>query len=161
MNSPLDNKTSLSRNVPNPVDERLRTIANARKLRLILASVGRKKEQGLALTPDEEELMAELYRIRTVRERNKVTVDRTTGAVTFTKTIDTEPMLQVIADYDQLLDKHQRKALDKQPIGSLDEVTVANWAKEWGVKPYTREFNGLAAKRILHDRDFYKFKIGG
>jgi len=143
-----------------PLTAAERTAQNAHKLRLILAAALAKDAQGVPLSVSEEDLLYELYRRRSERRREKTTIDRD-GNVSITKTIDAEPILDAVKAYGDFIDKYTQANRAQRYVGSLDPITAANWMKESGFKIGTKEFAKFAMKRIKHDIDYRRFRVGG
>lgn len=143
-----------------PLTRAERTAQNAQKLRLLLAAAVQKEQQGIPLSAGEDQLIAELYRRRYEKRREKIHVDAD-GNVRIEKTIDTEPMLEAIKAYGDFIDRHTQNKRSQRYIGSLDPITAYNWMQECGAKIGTREFAQFAMKRIKNDIDYRRFKVGG
>lgn len=127
---------------------------------MILARAEAKEAQGLQLTTDEEQLLAELHRRRNENRREKMTVDAD-GTVRIQKTIDIEPVLEAIKAYGDFIDRHTQRKQVQRMVGSLDPITAYNWMQETGLKIGTREFAKFAMNRIKNDIDYRRFRVGG
>lgn len=126
---------------------------------MILAQAMVKDAQGLPLTPREENLIAELHRIKHEKRREKITVDAD-GTVRITKTIDAEPIMQAVKDHGDFIDRYTQRTQAQRYVGSLDPITAYNWMAETGLKIGTKEFAQMAMKRIKNDIDYRKFRVG-
>lgn len=142
-----------------PMTTAQRTRENAQKLRLILAQAELKDEQGLPLTAKEEELLAELYRRRYERRRERSFFD-SDGTLHIQKTIDAEPIMEAMKSYGDFIDRHSQRKMSQRIVGSLDPFTALAWSKECGAKVGTQEFAQFAMKRIKHDIDYRRFRVG-
>jgi hypothetical protein len=125
----------------------------------LLAQAVAKEAQGLRLTPTEENLIAELDRFKNEKRREKMTVDAD-GTVRIVKTIDAEPIMEAVKAYGDFIDKHTQKNRAQRIVGAIDPVTAYNWMKETGLKIGTKEFAQFAMKRIKHDSEYRKFRVG-
>jgi hypothetical protein len=142
-----------------PLKKAERTRLNAQKLRLILAEAVRKDAVGLPLTAKEEELIAELYRRRYERRRERAFFD-SNGALHIQKTIDIEPILDAVKSYGDFIDRHTQRSQAQRIVGSLDPFTALQWSKECGASIGTKEFAQFAMKRIKGDIDYRRFRVG-
>lgn len=136
-----------------------RTRENAQRLRLILSSAVAKDEAGLPLTAKEEELISELYRRRYERRRERAFFDAD-GTLHIQKTIDVEPIMEAMKSYGDFIDKYTQRKQSQRIVGSLDPFTALTWSKECGAKVGTQEFAQFAMKRIKHDIDYRRFRVG-
>jgi hypothetical protein len=142
-----------------PLKKSERTRLNAQKLRLLLAEAVRKDELGLPLTAKEEDLLAELYRRRYERRRERSFFD-SDGVLHIQKTIDIEPIMDAVKSYGDFIDKHTQRKQSQRIIGSLDPFTALAWSKECGAAVGTKEFAAFAMKRIKGDSDYRRFRVG-
>ncbi len=131
----------------------------AQQLRLLLAGIKVKQAKGVPLTANEENLLAECFYRHYSKPEEKVTVDAD-GNVTVVRTADSEPVMQAMKDYGDVIDKHHRGAAGARMIGSVDAVTAGIWARECGAGIGTREFAAYAKKKLA-DSDFRRFRFGG
>jgi hypothetical protein len=134
----------------------------AEVLRLTLKRVNQKVALGIRPTLHEQELLAECY-IR-LHSKPKLTVQHAPGdsAVTVKRSMRIGPVFEAIKAYGPMLkDAHSKTKARTKLVGVIDPLTAANWAKEVGAAPGTQEFAAFARKRIVHDNDFRKFKVGG
>lgn len=46
-------------------------------------------------------------------------------------------------------------------VGSVPNVVALNWAKEWGVRLYSKEWLQKARHRLKHDPDWRSLRVGG
>lgn len=118
-----------------------------------------KDEQGLPLTGKEEELLAELYRRKYERRRESIHVD-STGTVHVSKTVDAEPIMDAVKAYGDFIDKYSTRKQAQRIVGSLDPITAFKWMQETGLKIGTKEFAQFAMKRIKHDSEYRRFRVG-
>jgi len=126
---------------------------------VLLAQAVAKEDAGLPLTAKEEELLAELYRRRYERRRERAFFD-TNGALHIQKTIDIEPILEAVKDYGDFIDRHTQRKQAQRIVGSLDPFTALSWSKECGAAIGTKEFAQFAMKRIKSDIDYRRFRVG-
>tara|TARA_R110000823_G_scaffold5692_4_gene22448 strand:- start:2592 stop:3122 length:531 start_codon:yes stop_codon:yes gene_type:complete len=132
----------------------------ARMLRLTLELVRQKREQGLALTVAESELLAECQRRFYGKHTERRYVDAN-GSVHVEKTMDASPIMQAMKDYGDILGtKRNENMAGARMVGGLDPYTAANWAKETGLKIGTKEYAQFAMKRIKEDSLYRKFRVG-
>lgn len=142
-----------------PLTRTERTKLNAQKLRVILARALVKEQNGQPLTASEENLIAELYRRRYERRRDKVEV-LSDGSIVVSKTVDAEPVMDAMKAYGDFIDRHSQRKMAQRIVGSLDTVTAFKWMQESGLKVGTREFAQFAIKRIKNDNTYRKFRVG-
>jgi len=126
---------------------------------VLLAQAVAKEDAGLPLTAKEEELLAELYRRRYERRRERTFFD-TSGVLHVQKTIDIEPILEAVKDYGDFIDRHTQRKQAQRIVGSLDPFTALSWSKECGAAIGTKEFAQFAMKRIKGDIDYRRFRVG-
>ena len=131
----------------------------AQKLRLLLAAALYKEAEGTPLTLKEESLLAELYRRKHEKARETTTVD-VDGTVRISKTIDAEPIMEAVKAYGDFVDRHTQNKRAQRYVGSLDPLNAARWMKESGFAVGTKQFAAFAMKRIKHDIDYRKFRVG-
>lgn len=70
---------------------------------------------------------------------------------------DVEPIMKAIAEMPDHMVKQRINASQKY-IGSVPNVMAVAWAKEWGVRLYSREWTEKARKR-LDDPDYAALRI--
>ena len=142
-----------------PMTAQQREVASAQKLRLILARAEVKVAQGLPLSVQEEDLVARLDAMRYEKRRESISVDAS-GTVHVKTSIDAEPVMEAIKAYGDFIDRTSRSKTGHAMVGAIDPVTAANWMRETGLKIGTREFAQFAIKRIKHDSEYRKFRVG-
>lgn len=130
----------------------------AQKLRLMLARITVKLNRKLPLTPVEENLLAECWRVQYLKPTETVRFDAD-GRIHFVKSQDVEPIMDAMKDYKDVIGRERNKNGAKL-VGSIDTLTAANWARESKTKIGTKEFAQYAKKK-LQDRDFRRFAAGG
>jgi len=133
-------------------------VAQAQKLRLLLAKITVKQSLNQALTPDEMNLLAECQRVSSMTPVEYIKHDAD-GSIHIVKQHNVEPIIQAMHDYKDVVGSHQAKNGAKL-VGSIDTITAAVWANESGTRIGTREF-AIYAKKKLNDRDFHRFRAGG
>lgn len=129
-------------------------------MKVILARALTKDAQGVPLTPKEEVLVAEMYRRKHEKPRERVYVDDK-GTVHVNKTIDAEPVMDAMKAYGDFVDSYTSRKYSQRIVGSLDPITAMNWMKESGHKIGTKQFAKFAMKRIKQDIDYRRFRVGG
>jgi hypothetical protein len=82
------------------------------------------------------------------------------GVIHVNKTIDAEPIMEAMKAYGDFIDRHTQHNRAQRIVGSLDPLTAYNWMKETGLKVGTKEFAQFAIKRIKHDSDYRRFRVG-
>lgn len=135
-------------------------MAQAQKLKLLLAQIAVKRERNQPLTPSEENLLAECQRVIHMKPVEKVSVD-TDGTIRISKSVDAEPIMQAMKDYGDVIGmQHRGRVAGARMIGSIDPITAAIWRKECGAGIGTKEFAAYAKKKLA-DSDFRRFRFGG
>lgn len=129
------------------------------KLRFLLAGVRAKQQLGLALSPEEENLVAECSYRYHMNPTEHVSVD-SDGSIVVRKTTDVEPLLDALKDYGDVLSPNHSGVAGARYVGSIDTITAAAWSKECNAKVGTREFAIYAIKKI-NSSDFRRFRVGG
>lgn len=140
--------------------ERQETRLRAEKLKLILARLERAVAHGLPLSPDEENLLAELERRKYMNPRESIHVD-SDGTVRVNKAVNVEPVMEAMKAYGDFIDRYSSRKRAQRMVGALDPLTAANWARESGTKIGTKEFAKFCMQRIKNDIDYRGFRVGG
>lgn len=85
----------------------------------------------------------------------------TSEAFQIVRVQDCEAMLTAIRETSD----HMVKAVNTQNshnyIGSVPNIVALNWAQEWGVKLYSREWLAKTRHRLKHDPDWRSLRVGG
>lgn len=68
------------------------------------------------------------------------------------------PIFEGVKERSDWLPKDHKGKAGAKYVGSIDNLTALNWATEWGVPIYSKEFNELAVKRLKHDPDYSNFR---
>lgn len=134
-------------------------MAQAQKLRLLLAQIKVKLSRNQRLTPTEENLLAECQRVSSMKPKQSVSVD-SNGTVVVRRSVDAEPVMEAMKDYGDVIQKGASKVAGAQMIGAIDPITAAIWRKECGAGIGTKEFAKYAKKKLA-DSDFRRFRLGG
>jgi hypothetical protein len=121
--------------------------------------VAAKLSRNQALSPEEDNLLAECQRVYHQKPQEKVHLD-TDGTIRIVKSVDAEPIMDAMKAYGDIIQKHQRGAAGAKMIGSIDPITAAIWRKECGAGIGTKEFAAYAKKKLA-DSDFRRFRVGG
>lgn len=93
----------------------------------------------------------------TLKPKAQITLEAD-GSVVFKYSQSIEPIFDGVKAMSDLLPASHSGPAGSKYVGSIDDLTARNWAREWGVKMYTKEFNQLAAERIKSDSDYSKFR---
>tara|TARA_R110000851_G_scaffold325604_1_gene493720 strand:- start:33101 stop:33616 length:516 start_codon:yes stop_codon:yes gene_type:complete len=140
--------------------ESLTKAEQARKLKLTLELVKQKTRRHIALSVSEEELLAECNRRFYSKEKETISVDAS-GSVHVQRTVDASPIMAAMKDYADIIGNQRNERLGgARLIGSIDNITAANWAKESGFAVGTSGFAAFSKKRIQNDIDYRKFRVG-
>lgn len=80
--------------------------------------------------------------------------DASKGEFHIVKTQDCEKILNTMKE----LPDHMRQVINTQHshkyIGTIPNIVALNWAHEWGVKLYSKEWLAKAAERLKNDPDW-------
>tara|TARA_R110002167_G_scaffold74809_4_gene209105 strand:- start:906 stop:1421 length:516 start_codon:yes stop_codon:yes gene_type:complete len=140
--------------------ESLTKAEQAKRLRLTLELVKQKQARNLHLSVAEEELLAECHRRYYSKEKETIKVDHN-GSVHIEKSVDASPIMNAMKDYADIIGTGRNERLGgAKLIGSIDNITAANWAKECGFAVGTAMFAAFAKQRIKNDIDYRKFRVG-
>lgn len=70
----------------------------------------------------------------------------------------------VIAAMKEVFDVHTYKKYNTQTatklVGSVPNIVALNWAQEWGVRLYSKEWLEKARHRLKHDPDWRSLRAG-
>ncbi len=95
----------------------------------------------------------------TIRE-HIVDGDKSAGEFHIVKTQDCEDILKVIKE---MPDHNMKQIINTQKghryLGSVPNLIAVEWAKEWGVRLYSKEWNEKAARRLKHDPDWNSLRM--
>lgn len=114
----------------------------------------------MPLSPAEDELLAECHRRYYSKPTERVSFG-SDGSVSFHKQVDVEPLMDVMKHYGDVIRPHQKTAAGAKMVGAIDPITAAIWQKETGLRIGTKEFGQYARKKLLHDTDYRRFRVGG
>ncbi len=116
-----------------------------------------KRALGVKLTGAENRLWEAHLRHSLLKQRERITADRD-GNVTITKTMDAEPIVEGVKMMsDSQLHSPYRRDDGRLYLGSIDEITARNWAKECGHPLYSKEWKEYSRKKLMSG-DFAKFR---
>lgn len=91
-----------------------------------------------------------------IRERF---VDGSDGKLHLVKTQDCEAILRTIKEMpDHVVQKKMRNASNRL-VGSVPNILAVAWAKEWGVKLYSREWIEMSMKRLKNDPNWSALRV--
>lgn len=131
----------------------------ASKLRLLLAKISVKYDQGLPLTVAEEELLAACHHRMHLAQTETTTFDAD-GTMHIKHTLNAEPVMEAMKAYGDIVSGSRSRVAGAKMVGALDPITAAQWAKETGIKLHTKEFVQYVVNRLKTDRDYSKFRVG-
>lgn len=80
-------------------------------------------------------------------------------AVVVKETMDAEPLFEYTKGVAHDNPRSVRAKKPGRMVGSIPFILGAQWAKEWGVKLYSKEWLEKAQKRIETDPNFKKLRI--
>lgn len=81
------------------------------------------------------------------------------GTFALAKTQDVEPVIKAVQSMSNTFTRTQRKKSEMHYVGSIPVLVGVQWAKEWGVRLYSKEFMRLAAKRLKTDPNWAKLRF--
>lgn len=86
-------------------------------------------------------------------------VDGSDGKLHLVKEQDCEGILRAIKDLPDLVVQKKLRAASNRLIGSVPNILAVAWAKEWGVRLYSREWLEMSMKRVKHDPNWSALRV--
>ena len=80
--------------------------------------------------------------------------DASKGEFHILKTQDCEPMFEAIKALGDNAIRKINTQHGRKYLGSVPNLLAINWAKEWGVRPFSKEWTEKAKHRLKHDPDW-------
>lgn len=75
------------------------------------------------------------------------------------KTQDFEPLLTFVDDAATNITVQRRRDSAVRLTGTIPDLVAVSWAREWGVRLYSREWLEKAHQRVKHDPNWRKLRI--
>lgn len=88
-------------------------------------------------------------------------VDRPNGGFHLVKEQECDAILKAIKEAPDLMVRRRLDTQNSQKyVGSVPNILAIHWAKEWGVKLYSKEWTRLAHQRITKDPNWRLLRAG-
>lgn len=87
----------------------------------------------------------------------RLITDRSTGQFHFQHHQDVEPVMDAVKAIPDIYPRQQKGRMGRL-LGTVPCVLLQEWAKEWGLQMFSREFNKKVKQRLL-DSEYNKFRV--